>query len=220
MFSISALYTEYFCSCSLCIDSSYPFFSSFLHFNIFFMTASMLLCLYYFSLLWYFDLVSHFFHSNISVRFRCFSCSLFGLTPWKQSDYCLYHLLQGTGLDQRVLCIGCWMEDREIWVIFLAWARDFSSPDTPGRLWRRPSPIQWVPGACVRDKGPGHWNLPNTHYHLFPVLKICAALSAHPLAHLCRGAHVNIGTKLPSVLRFGSHNFAYRIYLRFIWFCI
>lgn len=151
---------------------------------------------------------------------HCFICSLFGLTPWKQSGYYLYHLLQGTGLGQSVSCIGYWVEDREIWVIFLAWARDFSSPGSPNRLWRRPSPIEWLPGPCVRDKGLGHWNLPNAHYHLFAVLKIYGELSAHPLAPFWCGAHVNTGTILPAVLRFGSHNFLCRIYLRFVWFSI
>lgn len=149
---------------------------------------------------------------------HCFCCSLLGLTPWKQSDYCLYHLLQETGLGQLVLCIGCWVKDREIWVIFLAWARDFSSPDTPYRLWRRPSPIQWVPWPFVRDKEPGHWKLSNTLPSISDV-NIWSIICT-PLAHLWHGAHINMGTKLPSVLRFGSHNFAYRIYLRFMWFSI
>jgi len=33
---------------------------------------------------------------------------------------------------------------------------NFSPPDSPDRLWRRPPPIQRLPGPCVRDKGPGH----------------------------------------------------------------
>jgi len=60
---------ESFCSCSLCIDSFYPLFSSFLHANIILWQILRCHVLYYFSLLCYLDLISNFLHTNIRVRF-------------------------------------------------------------------------------------------------------------------------------------------------------
>jgi hypothetical protein len=58
-----------------------------------------------------------------------------------------------THRDGYYKCYRYWVEDREIWVVFLAWATDSSSPDSSNRLWKRPPLIQWYLGPGLGIKG-------------------------------------------------------------------